>query len=412
MLAGGMKQYIRPFFMWSFGAMAFLIQYGCRVSPSGMLDPIMQDFMISAAVAGYLGSAFYYTYIAMQLFVGRIVDAYPPHRVLFITSIIFLMSNQLFSESLTIGEAIFARGLMGMMGAFSFVVTMKLAMIWFENRFLGVFSGLTQVSGMIGVVFGNYIVNISLIGGEWRSVIKVFSWFLCLLVLLMLIFMKEKPTSSQKPEKTSILEGLKLVWANPQSWYNAIFAGLIYLPTAAFGEYWGIQYLTKTSLVLSKDQAMMSVNMIFVGWAIGGILMGWFSDYIQKRKPLLLFSPLICLGLLLPVLYMHQLSAIAVGTLMFLYGLFNAALVVSYAISGEINQPKVAGVSIAFCNMLSVLLGSLALPLVGYLVDSYQALGVNEAMAYEKSVYLFPLAMLLAFVIANFVKETNCQVKV
>lgn len=402
------RKYIKPTLMWSFGAMAFLIQYAVRISVGGMIDPIMNEFTIGAAMAGYLGSAFYYPYIAMQLFVGRIVDRYPAHRVLIFTTIIFFFSNQLFSESFTVTEAIASRAIMGMMGAFTFVATMKLAIVWFENKFLGVLSGLTQVSGMLGVVVGNYVVDAYLIEGHWRPVIKLFSLGLCALIVLMLVFMKSKPAQSEK-EDISIYQGLKSVLRNPQSWYNALFAGLIYLPTAAFGEYWGIHYLDKTSLVLTRHDATTAVNMIFIGFAIGGISMGLYSDYIQKRRPLLLLSPIVCLFLILPVLYWHNLSAFWISTLLFLYGIFNSGLVVSYAISGEINHKNVSGVSIAFCNMLSILLGSIALPMVGKLVDSYINLGIDEALAYEKAVFFFPASFILALLAAYFVKETHCQ---
>lgn len=407
-----MKKYIWPFVIWSCGALAFLLQYACRVSAGGMIDPIMLDFSIGATMAGLVGSAFYYPYIIMQLFVGRVVDKYPAHRVLIFTTIVFFFANQMFSESSSINEAIIARAIMGAMGAFTFVATMKLALIWFENRFLGVLAGLTQVSGMLGVVFGNYIVDISLIDAHWRPVIRVFSSYLSVLILIMLCIMKDKPKAENAPNDVNIYTGLLKVWKNPQSWYNALFAGLLFLPTAAFGEYWGIQYLAKTSEVLTRHDAVVAINMIFIGWAIGGIAMGWYSDHIQKRRPLLLVTPLICMVLILPVLYGHHLSAMTVNILLFSYGMFNSGLVVSYAISGEINDEDVSGVSIAFCNMLSILLGSIALPLVGIWVDHYLIKGLSEAVAYQQAVSILPLALILAFIAGYCVEETNCQRKI
>lgn len=400
---------IFPSIIWSLGAVTFLIQYACRVAPSGMIDPIMSDFVIGAAMAGYISSAFYYAYIMMQLFVGKWVDQYSAHRVLIITTFVFLMANQLFSESMSMTEVVAARAVMGAMGAFAFVCTMKLALIWFEGRYLGVLSGLTQVFGMLGVVFGNYIVDTRLINDEWRPVMKIFSGYLIVLLLLMFIIMKDKKQSVKDEEPVGLISGLMQVSANPQSWYNGLFAGLIYLPTAAFGEYWGIQYLTKTSIVMSKHQASIAIDMIFIGWAIGGILMGLYSDYLQKRKPLLLGSPLICMVLLLPVLYIHTLPAVWVYSLLFCYGFFNSALVIAYAISGEINALSVSGVSIAFCNMLSILLGSIVLPLIGYFIDSFLARGMAEAVAYESAVAVFPIALFIAFIIAYYVQETHCK---
>lgn len=399
----------RPTLMWSFGALAFLLQYACRVSTGSFLDQVMLEFSVGATWAGLIGSFFYYPYVAMQLFVGRIVDRFPAHYVLIITMLVFFLANQYFSEATSLLDIAISRTIMGAMGAFAFVVTMKLALVWFENKYLGVLAGLTQVSGMLGVVFGNQIVNTLMVDGAWRPVVKLLSMMLGVLVLAMIAIMKDKQYQQEKQENIGIVEGILTVWRNPQSWYNGIFAGLIYLPTAAFGEYWGFKYLTSTNTVINAQQASIAMSVIFIGWAIGGILSGWFSDYLQRRKPLMIAAPLLCLIVFMPVLYWHEMPATSVYICLGLYGIFNSALVVSYAVSGEINASKVSGVSIAFCNMLSILFGTIALPLIGYIMDLYRVDNIYPIAAYENAVSCFPIALMLAFISSLFIKETNCQ---
>jgi len=405
---------LRPWFMWSFGALAFLLQYACRVSTGGFLDQIMVEFAIDATYIGLVGTFFYYPYVIMQLFVGRIVDRYPAHHVLIATTLIFFLSNQYFSEANNLFDIALSRCLMGAMGAFAFVVTMKLALIWFENKYLGVLAGLTQVSGMLGVVFGNQMVDFMLVGNEWRPVVKLLSLLLGVLVLMMMLLMKGKDHINTAKNDVGVVEGLMTVWRNPQSWYNGIYAGLIYLPTAAFGEYWGGKYLTATNVMINSHQASIAMSMIFAGWAAGGVLFGWLSDSMQRRKPIMNIAPIVCLVVLLPSLYWHELPAYGLYLCLSLYGFFNAALVVSYAVSGEINPKYVSGVSIAFCNMMSILFATIALPLIGYIMDLYaevDAAGnvMYTTWSYEAAVICFPIALSLCLLVSFLIKETDCK---
>lgn len=397
-----------PLFMWSFGALSFFMQYACRTAPSVILDELTVYFAASPIMIGYLGAAFLYPYVVMQLFVGRLVDHAKPHRVLILTVAVFFIANQIFSESIHIYEAIAARLIMGAAGAFTFVVTMKLAMLWFENRYLGILAGATQVSGMLGVVFGNSLVDYMLVGQSWQPVIKILSMLMCGLLLMMIILMRDKEHKrNQLVEPTSLISGLSRVLSHRQSWFNALFCGLIYLPTAAFGEYWGIQYLTHTNVLMDKHQAVLAVNMIFIGWAVGGLAIGAWSDYMKLRRPLMLVTPILCVILLVPVLYWHTMPPLLVYSALCLYGVFNSGLVLGYAVSGEIHSQDVSGVSIAFCNMLSILLGSIALPMVGWLLSIWASQSILHG--YEVAASLFPCALILASLMACGVRETHCQ---
>ena len=405
-----------PTLMWMMGALSFLLQYACRIAPSSFLEALTQDFGFDATSIGMIGVYFLLPYIIMQLFVGRIVDRFPAHHILIATTLIFFFSNQLFSEAATVTDVAISRCIMGAMGAFAFVVTMKLALIWFENQFLGVLAGLTQVSGMLGAVFGGQIVDMLMLEQQWRPVIKALSMLMGVLIFLMLVLMRDKPkpASNELTENVPILEGLAVVWKNPQSWFNGLYAGLIYLPTAAFGEHWGKLYLAKTNTVMGVHEATFSVSMIFIGWAVGGVITGYLSDRIGRRKPLMLLAPVLCALTLLPAIYVHTLPVWSVGALLGLYGVFNSPLVLAYALSGEINPGKVSGVSIAFCNMSSILLGAATMPIMGMLMDYYATVDsagikVYTTEAYEMAVVCFPIALGLAFLCATRIKETYCK---
>ncbi|UTC24259.1 MFS transporter [Candidatus Comchoanobacter bicostacola] len=398
-------------FMWFLGASSFLMQYICRVAVSVMHTPLMHSLSVNASELGQIAAGFYYPYLVMQLFVGRIVDRYAAHKVLIITSVLFLMGNQWFSEAHSMSSALFARGLQGIAGAFTFVVTMKLAMAWLDRRYLATFAALTQVMGMLGAALGSGLVSLLLVNYEWRGVLKLLSMATLALIVFMLIFLQSQH-EEQPVNDVSLLAGLKKVMSNTQTWYNALYAGLIYLPTAAFGEFWGVDYLTHTNSVISEHEASIAVSMIFIGWAIGGVCTGFLSDYLGQRRQIMMTSSVLSLLFILPVLYINSLSAMGIYTCLMLYGMSNTGLVLAYAKAGEINGDDVSGVSIAFCNMWSILCGTIAMPAIGFVLDlSWKGqldsgIRVYEVSAYTNAVALFPLALLLSFLAAYQLNET------
>ena len=110
---------------------------------------------------------------------------------------------------------------------------------------------------------------------------------------------------------------------------------------------------------------------LFIGWAIGGPVTGWISDRIKRRKIVLILSAFLSLlfagiALLVP----HLLSLTLLFSLLFLYGLANTGVATAYAVASEINPLRVAGTSVAFANMASVLIGAGFQPLIGWLLEN------------------------------------------
>ncbi len=151
---------------------------------------------------------------------------------------------------------------------------------------------------------------------------------------------------------------------------------------------------------------------IFIGWAIGGPLIGAFSDKLKSRKPLMFVSVVVSLLLLLVVMFVPHLHFIVLFVLMFLYGLFNTGVATAYAVAGEIHDLSVVGMSVAFTNMVSILIGALLQPLMGLLLDlnwhgqMLSGTKVYPQVAYSHAMWLLPCALVISFLFLLFVKES------
>ena len=151
--------------------------------------------------------------------------------------------------------------------------------------------------------------------------------------------------------------------------------------------------------------------MIFVGWIIGGPIIGFISDRFKKRKPFLFASTLLCLACILPVIYLGGLSLHLIFLLLFFVGFFQAAQLLNFTLSIDLNPIEAKGTSIALTNFIVSLGTSLMQPLLGILLDMrwtgamQDGIPVYSLENYHFAMLSFPLTLVLAFLLLFFLKE-------
>lgn len=411
---------IYPWLVWGVAASFFFCDYFARVAPSVMVDDLMTSFHVTAQGLGSLSGYFYWPYIAMQIPVGLLVDKFGVRRLLIIMSLITAYACYLFGHATTLFGAELGRFLLGFGAAFAFVGALKLATVWFPVSRFGLLAGLTQALGMLGAAFGEAPVSYAVQTIGWRSTSYLMVGIFVLLAIGLYAIVQDNPPGHEPPPPKkgrglmSMAHDLGVVLRNPQSWMNAIYAGLLFAPVAAFGELWGANYLQHVH-GMSESTAAMANGMIFIGWGIGGPLIGWLSDYTQRRWPLMLGSAVMGLALLCILLFVPNLSATTIFIVLTLFGVSNTGVGLAYAVAAEINPLPVAGASIAFSNMMSILIGACFQPLIGHLMDIHA--GFTEYMQsvhyspadYHFAMLILPAALVACVAMMMFIRETYCQ---
>lgn len=412
------KLQLSAWIVWGLAAAFFFCEYLARLAPSVMVPELMRDFAVDACGLGSLSAFFYYSYLAMQIPVGMLVDRFGSHRLLTIMSVLCGLSCFMFACAHTLYFAAMSRLVLGFASAFAFVGALKLASVWFPSRQFGLLAGLTQAIGMFGATFADApnAMLIGLIG--WRETLILIGIVFIFLACLIGLFVRDVPQNQDKiyeksPNDLPLWQSLFIVLKNPQTWFNALYAAMIYGPTAVFGELWGVTFISQVHFI-SVTLAAGAVGAIFIGWGFGGPLFGWLSDTIQKRKPLMFISAFLGMILLGIVIYGAHLSIIELYVLMFCYGLSNAGVSVSYAVSSEINHRNVSGTSMAFCNMASVIVGAVFQPIIGRFLDlHWDHKMISGVKIYSPALFQSAMSIVLVFFIIGlisllFIRETNC----
>ncbi len=411
------NQSILPWVIWGVAASFFFFVYLVRVSPSVMTLDLMKDFETNATVIGVLMACFYYPYVAMQIPVGLLIDRFGAQKLLSIMSVFAAVSTLCFALSTNVVAAGASRILIGFAASFGFVGVIKLAAGWHANNKLGLIVGLTQSSAMFGAFCAVPLAKLNGMLG-WRNTL------MCLVLILFFIGLAIKKwakpklvkwdTVKSEPDPYTIWQSLGLVLKNPQTWYNAVFLGLFFAPTGVFAENWGIIFLQQ-AYNLPVEQAAMLNGLIFIGWIIGGPIIGWQSDKLGKRKPLMMLTNLLLFICLSIIVFVPNLPIIGLGCLLLFMGMVNSGVSVAYTLSTEINISAVSGTSLAFANMASVILGAMMLPIVGLILDNVDIVSyIDNVPVYSVQAFQYaflPLIVGLAcgMLVVMMIKDTHCK---
>ncbi|MEE2770021.1 MAG: hypothetical protein VX835_02940 [Pseudomonadota bacterium] len=115
----------------------------------------------------------------------------------------------------------------------------------------------------------------------------------------------------------------------------------------------------------------------------GGVIAVTLSDHYQQRKPFFYMSALF----LFMIIYTDNTSFSFCCVCTFLYGLVNTGLIISYALSDEINKPIVSCMFVSFCSFFYVLIRALWIPVIDFMFDLYDSTIVNGMPIYPNEAY-------------------------
>lgn len=407
------KRSVVAWWTWSLAVLFLFYEFFVRVYPSIMVKELMASFQATAGQLGMLSAFFFYAYAPMQIPVGLLMDRFGARKLLTFAALFCGIGSFFFGMANTLAPAEFGRFLMGIGSSFAFVGMIYVCSHWFPAKKLALLVGIGNSIGMLGAVGAEGPLSFAVEAFGWRGTVNAFGFIGIALAIILFVFIRKEPEQKKTEKKQAsydLIHNLKLVASNPLTWLNAIIALLFYMTTAAFASLWGIPFLVE-SYHISKDIAGFAVSMIFVGWIVGGPIIGFISDRFKRRKPFLYASTLLCLACILPVIYLGGLSLPLIFLLLFLVGFFQAAQLLTFSLGIELNPIEAKGTSIAITNFTVALGTSLMQPLLGVLLDlrwggeMQDGIPIYSLADYHFAMISFPITLILAFVLLFFLKE-------
>ena len=420
----------RAWLAWLMPALFFLYEFMIRVIPAVLEKPLQEELDVNAAQIGLSMSFYYYAYGPMQLVVGVLLDKYGARRPLSIAAFICALGAVSFGISSSISGLAFGRFLMGFGSAFAYVGTVYIATVWFPRRRIALISGITISLGMLGAITAESTLQFLIDSTRWQNMMFGFAAAGVLLGVLLFVFIPRRPTwfhkdilashSSRSQEHPGAFACIREVFTNRQTLLLGLITGLVYLPLGTFAALWGFRYLN-TVMHISQEASGAMVSMIFVGLALGGPLVGWLSDWLGRRKPILVIGSLLGIvstGTLLLLQPGHP--AILMANL-FVIGLVVGILVVAFPMAMDQNPCFARGTALTFVNLTQMVFAGIGQWIVGLLLDLGAGNGASahtrgatdEAFSsgdFRSAFLLLPIAMFVAFLLTFLVREPSSPV--
>lgn len=402
--------------IWTLAVVFLFYEFFIRVFPTAMVKELLASFSVTAGSLGTLSAFYFYAYAPMQIPVGILMDRFGARTLLTFASLVCAIGSFIFGFSIYLSLAEVGRFLMGIGSAFGFIGMVYVCSHWFPASKLALLVGLGNSIGMLGAVGAEGPLTTSVAAIGWRYTVHIFGVFGLVLALVIYAFIRREPLRMKRGEgkhaTQKLFHNLKIVCSNPKTYLNALIALLFYMTTAGFASLWGIPFLIQ-DYGMEKTLAGYIVSMIFVGWIVGGPLIGFISDRFQKRKPFLFGSIILTAASLIPVIYAEHLQVWVLFLLLFLVGFFSSAQLLNFSLAIELNPIEAKGSSIALTNFVVAIGSSIIQPLLGFFLDMgwngiiKDGVPFYSAADYRQAMITFPITLLFALFLLLFLKERS-----
>lgn len=408
---------LMPWTIWFLASLCFFLAFFQRVTPGVMVDELMRDFAVTAAVVGNLTAFYYYAYAGLQIPIGVMVDRWGPRRMLTVAIMLSAVGGLIFAATDNLWLAYLGRMLIGAGSAVGWVGTLKLIAVWFPARRFAFLSGMTSTLGMVGAIAGQAPVAAMVDNFGWRGTLVIIAGLAIALAVAIWLIVRDRPTGGRDAQTLTmrdLMRGLRGTLKTPQTWILAILCGMLTAPQAAFAAVWGVPYLMQ-AFGLSRIEAAGTVSFLLLGWGIGSPLGGWFSDYIGRRKLPLLMGAMIALTTISCIVFIPGLPLGVVQGLLVINGIGSATMVLCFVTAREHAVAEAGSVAVALVNTATMALSAASQPLIGWILDiNWDGRMENGARLYDTVAFKWGLLTLVgcgvfAVLSALLVRETHCR---
>lgn len=386
---------------------------------------LREAFSLDAVSIGQLFSMYFYANFLCLFMAGNLLDRYSPKRLLVGAVTVCTIGTIMFATATTLEWASIGRFLVGGSASFCFLSCIRIASRWFPPHRMALVTGVVVTMAMLGgMVAQTPFALLTHALGSWREALYINSALGFGIVIAILLIVQDRPPDAQGEavsdqqhlNELGLWRCIKLAALNPQNWFGGLYTALMNLPVFIMGGLWGVLYLTSVHH-LTEAQASYATTIFFIGVILGSLGFGWFSDHIERRVLPMIIGAVLSLGVMLALMYLPNLSFGMVMTLFCLIGFVTSSQVLTYPTIAELNPIYLTSTAVSIDSLCIMASGFIIPPMFGWLME--RASGGVHAMVNGVAVYspsdfnhamlIMPISIVVALIIAFFIRETYCR---
>ncbi len=407
----------KGFAVWGVCALFFLYEFSLRTVTGTFQHPIMYDLNLTTFKFSLVSSTTYLIiYGFMQLPVGLIVDRIGLKKSLLIGCVTCTIAGIGFSFANDFYLAVVWRMLMGFGSSFGFICLIVSVYEWMPHRHSALFIGLSQFIGTLGPMLAAGPLNSIAEQGKisWRLVFMNISLLGIAITFLIAFFVKNNHEKTggyiilKRPQPIS--ESLKKVFTRWQPWAIAIFSACGYFTLEYLSENEGKELIMLKGF--SSNLASYAITISWLGFALSCPLIGFFSDYLKRRKALMIMTSICYVSAIITIFLATNKEIIMFS--FFLLGVSASGQSIGFATISEQLQKKYIAIGLSFNNAVITTLAAINAPAIGLLLDSQKVVGSHPSINDYNSLFviLISLSIITLIFALFFIKETFCKSKV
>jgi sugar phosphate permease len=411
---------------WMLAVMGTIYFLACihRISPTVIARDLVNEFGADATTLGFMASAYFYLYAAIQPPVGLLSDKIGPRRVVTIFTLISCLGCLVFGLAPNMLMAGVGRALIGIGVGGIFVPGLKIFSNWYKPKEFAGVTGLFLSLGGAGSLSGSLPLTYLVLLLGWRLSFVGIGGVSLLFGVLAWIILRDRPEDKGWPpiidthplsstqtaplqEDMSTGKRLGLILMSWGFWLITLSYFFFGGPVLTFQGLWAVPYLMDI-YGYSRLQAGGLLMVMPLGSILGAPLIGFLADRLNMERKwalvMSLFFPLV--GWTVFFLTGGKPHPGLVIPMLFIFGFFGwGALSLYMTMVKEIFPTRLTGTAMGLMNPAAFLATALFQPFTGFLMDAVGRTGSAYPLeAYQQIFTVFFISMVFSFVLILLLK--------
>lgn len=400
--------------VWTVLAALYVLVTFHRMAAGVVKTDLQETFKIGSAQFANIGAMYFYAYFIMQIPSGILADKLGPRKTAASFSILAAIGSVIFGLAPNIMIAYLGRFMVGIGVSVVFICLIKIQSRWFYAKNFALMVGFSGIAANIGAILAQTPLVIAANTFGWRNTFIYLGLAMVIFAILVAIFVKNDPTDMDLPgmdelegrpaavSDIKVREALKSVMSNKKTWIISLtFIGLYTGYIVLLGTY-GVSYIM-AFYGLSKIKAANLIIAAVVGAMVSGLVIGYVSDKIKKRKIIIVSLSIVTLICWIVFIYV-KLPVALLTVFLFIMGFVMSCFTMCWTVANEVNDRRYSGIATGVVNCIGFAGAAVVPVIMGNIIDTFKDAPV---VGYQRAYFVLIILVAVSTLLSFFTAETN-----